>query len=115
MNTKRVVPISMAVALLLLTTAAYAGSLSPSASPAATSYTLTNIYPRLTTNAMATEGSHAFAPSGAPAGTLYTLKQIYQAIPTINAAKVLSGTTYHLGNYDPHIVPDAYSTKGLKK
>ena len=22
---------------------------------------------------------------------------------------------YHLGNYDPHIVPDAYSTKGLKK
>jgi hypothetical protein len=22
---------------------------------------------------------------------------------------------YHLGNYDPHIVPDAYLTKGLKK
>ena len=26
-----------------------------------------------------------------------------------------AGHAYHLGNYDPHIVPDAYSTKGLKK
>ena len=26
-----------------------------------------------------------------------------------------SSSRYHLGNYDPHIVPDAYSTKGLWK
>ncbi|MDD5742832.1 MAG: hypothetical protein PHX87_05415 [Candidatus Peribacteraceae bacterium] len=79
---------------VLLVGVVYAGSLSPSASPAATFYTLADIYTRLTTNATATEAGHAFAPSGAPAASLYTLKQIYEAIPTIDASKVLSGTTY---------------------
>ena len=80
--------------LVLLVGIVYAGSLSPSASPAATSYTLSDIYTRLTTNATATLADHDFAPSGAPAASLYTLTQVYDAIPTIDAAKVLSGTTY---------------------
>ncbi|MEI8229511.1 MAG: hypothetical protein WCG83_00030 [Candidatus Peregrinibacteria bacterium] len=83
--------------LLALATVAYAGSLSPTAppsTPAATSYTLTNIYNRLTTNATATAGDHAFAPSGAPAASFKTLTQIYDAIPTITANLVKLGTTY---------------------
>jgi hypothetical protein len=78
----------------ILATIAYAGSLTPPASPAATSYTLSDIYTRLTTNATTTSGSHVFAPSGSPVGSMYTLTQIYDTIPTIDAAKVLSGTTY---------------------
>lgn len=74
--------------------AVQAGSLSPTASPAATMYTLSDIYTRLTTNATATLASHAFAPSGSPAGTLYTLTQVYDAIPTISADKVGTGTSY---------------------
>ncbi len=71
-----------------------AGNLEPSASPAATMYTLSNIYTRLTTNATSTEGDHSFSPSVSPASSMYTLTQIYEAIPTIDAAKVLSGTSY---------------------
>jgi len=71
-----------------------AGSLSPLTTPAATSYTLTDIYNRLSTNASATAGSHAFTPPGAPTGSLHTLTQIYDAIPAIDATKVFSGTTY---------------------
>lgn len=72
----------------------YAGSLSPSASPAATSYTLTDIYNRLTTNATATEAAHDFAPTGSPASSLYTLKQVYEAIPTIVASTIKRGISY---------------------
>lgn len=80
--------------LMLLVGVVYAGSLSPSASPAATSYTLTDIYTRLTTNATSTAGNHDFAPAGAPAGSLYTLTQVYDAIPTILANTVKLGTSY---------------------
>lgn len=80
--------------LVLLVGVVSAGSLSPSASPAATSYTLTDIYTRLTTNASATAGDHDFAPAASPSGTLYTLTQIYNAIPTMSAATILTGTSY---------------------
>jgi len=73
---------------------AYAGSLSPSASPAATSYTLSDIYTRLTTNALSTAGNHDFTPSGSPAASHYTLTQVYDAIPTITANLVKLGTAY---------------------
>ncbi|NLE95575.1 MAG: hypothetical protein GX600_07850 [Dehalococcoidia bacterium] len=53
-----------------------------------------DIYTRLITNAVATEGDHLFAPSGAPAETFRTLTEIYTAIPTIDGSKLLSGTTY---------------------
>lgn len=94
--------LSSVTAVLLCVTVAYAGSLTPSASPAATSYTLTDIYTRLTTNATATAGDHDFAPDGAPAATLYTLTQIYNAIPTIEADRMLSGTSLLgvAGTYD---------------
>ena len=79
--------------ILSLIGVVYAGSLSPSTSPAATSYTLTDIYTRLTTNAIAVLGNHIFSPSTSPAASLYTLTQIYDAIPTIEEDRVLSGTT----------------------
>jgi hypothetical protein len=81
-----------------------AGSLSPSGSPAATFYTLGDIYTRLTTNATATEGDHDFAPAADPAGSLYTLTQIYDSIPTIVASTVKLGTSY-LG-VDGTLTPD---------
>ena len=71
-----------------------AGSLAPSASPVATSYTLDDIYNRLITNATATTGNHIFSPSASPIGTLHTLAEIYGAIPAIEASKVLFGKTY---------------------
>lgn len=86
--------LSCSFAFIVLIGVVYAGSLSPSASPAATSYTLTDIYTRLTTNASATAGNHVFAPAASPSGTLYTLTQIYNAIPTMSAATVLTGTSY---------------------
>ncbi|MFA4880819.1 MAG: hypothetical protein WC650_04330 [Candidatus Doudnabacteria bacterium] len=85
---------AITVLLLIFGSESWAGSLNPSASPAATSYTLGDIYLRLTTNATANEANHLFAPTASPASSLYTLKQIYETIPTINAAKVLSGISY---------------------
>jgi hypothetical protein len=80
--------------VLIIYGIANAGSLTPPALPAATSYTLADIYTRLTTNAAVTEANHLFAPSATPAGTLYTLKQIYDAIPTVNPAKILASISY---------------------
>ena len=71
-----------------------AGSLNPSSDPAATFFTLENIYSRLTTNATSTEGGHVFSPGASPAGSLYTLEQIYGAIPTIVPGTVKLNTSY---------------------
>ena len=71
-----------------------AGSLSPSAAPGGTMYTLNDIYTRLTTNAIATEGNHSLSSSASPASTMHTLKEIYQSIPTIVVGTVKKGTTY---------------------
>ncbi|MCD6086102.1 hypothetical protein J7J37_00905, partial [bacterium] len=86
--------LTVLISVLVIYTIVQAGSLTPSASPAATSYTLSDIYTRLTTNATSSPGDHSFSPSGSPAGTFYTLTQIYNAIPTIDPTKVLSGTSY---------------------
>ena len=94
MKTKIVALSLVLVSSLAVFTYVYAGSLSPLSSPASTSYTLTNIYTRLTTNATAVEGSHSFTSPGSVASSGYTLKQIYDAIPTIDPTRVLVGTTY---------------------
>jgi hypothetical protein len=86
--------LTVLISVLIAFTIVQAGSLTPSASPAATGYTLSDIYTRLITNGIATEGDHDFAPSASPAGTLYTLTQIYEAIPTIVANMVKLGTSY---------------------
>lgn len=83
-----------AIVIVLCTIIVQAGSLTPSASPAATGYTLSDIYTRLTTNATATEADHDLTTSGSPSASNYTLTQIYEAIPTIDATKVLAGTSY---------------------
>ena len=69
------------IAATICTGAVWAGSLTPTAGPAATGYTLTDIYNRLDTNTAATAGNHSFSPSASPAGSLYTLTQIYDKIP----------------------------------
>ena len=83
-----------AIAIIASGGVAQAGTLTPSASPAATMYTASNIYTRLTTNATSSEAGHVFTPGAAPASSMYTMKQIYEAIPTIVAGTVKSGTTY---------------------
>ncbi|MDO8592695.1 MAG: DUF1566 domain-containing protein [bacterium] len=71
-----------------------AGSLTPPGAPAASGYTLGDIYVRLTTNASAVAGNHDLATTTSPAGTFYTLTQIYDAIPAITANTVKLGTSY---------------------
>ncbi len=104
--TSRLGPVWLGVVVIVLGVAGVvrAGSLSPSGSPAATFYTLGDIYTRLTTNVTATEGDHDFTPAADPAGSLYTLAQIYDAIPTIAANTVKLGTSY-LG-VDGTLTPD---------
>jgi hypothetical protein len=89
------------LSVLIIYSIVRAGSLTPSGAdvdngvPTSTSYTLTDIYNRLNTNATAIAGNHSFtAPVGTPTSTLYTLAQIYNKIPTINPANLLSSTTY---------------------
>src|SRR5450755_69744 len=72
----------------------HAGSLTPIATPAATMYTLGDIYTRLTTNATSTSGNHSLSTTTAPASSFHTLTEIYNAIPTIDPTKVLTGTSY---------------------
>ncbi|MFH1671662.1 MAG: hypothetical protein ABH889_02745, partial [Candidatus Portnoybacteria bacterium] len=86
--------LTILISILTIYTIAQAGSLTPSATPVATSYTLTDIYTRLTTNATATAANHDFSPSVSPVASLYTLTQIYDAIPTIDVTKIFSGTSY---------------------
>jgi hypothetical protein len=95
--------VTVCIAVLIVAALAHAGTLTPSASPAATSHTLDDIYTRLTTNATSTAGSHLFAPGSTPAATLRTLTEIYSAIPTIVATSVRSGTSYLgvSGTYTP--------------
>ncbi|MDD3498420.1 MAG: hypothetical protein PHH24_02860 [Candidatus Moranbacteria bacterium] len=92
-NLRRDVVIVSLVALVSFS-AVRAGNLDSPGSPASTMYTLGDIYERLTTNQAATEADHDFAPSADPAGSLRTLKEIYEAIPTVEADKVKSGTSY---------------------
>lgn len=71
-----------------------AGSLTPTSSPSATHYTLTDIYNRLNTNATATLGDHTVSSSGSMGATFRSFTEIYDAIPTIDATKVILGTSY---------------------
>ncbi len=73
----------------------YAGSLTPPGVPASTMYTLGDIYTKLTdSTTTTTEGSASFTTPGSVSATFHNLKQIYELIPTIDATKVLTGTTY---------------------
>ncbi len=82
------------VAALAFSGSAKAGNLSPDATSAPTFFTLTDIWNRLTDNSEATEADHDLTTSASPASTFKTLKQIYEAIPTIVAGTVKSGTSY---------------------
>ena len=82
------------VSIFLVAAIARAGNMAPSGVPAASGYTLGDIFTRLTTNATSTEEIHGFAPGASPAGSLHSLTDIYAAIPAIDASQVLSGTSY---------------------
>lgn len=82
------------LSLLVIFTVAKAGTLTPSASPAASSYTFQDIYTRLTTNASATAGNHSLNATTSPGATFPTLTSIYNAIPTIYAGDLLASSTY---------------------
>jgi hypothetical protein len=99
-NTKKTLIISLLVIILfnigifLTKNNIFAGDIDGPGSVTATLYTLTDIYTRLTTNSTATEADHDLGPSATPASSGYTLTQIYDAIPTIDASKVVYGTSY---------------------
>jgi hypothetical protein len=68
-----------------------AAPLFPSASPAVGSYTLQDIYNKLTTHTDAVSGGHDFLPISTPQSTFPLLSQIYNAIPS--AFSLLASTT----------------------
>ena len=71
------------------------GSLTPSGTAGdATQYTLNDIYTKLTTNNGTSTKSGSFTAPESVSATFRTLTEIYNAIPTIDAAKVATGTTY---------------------
>ena len=71
------------------------GSLTPSGTAGdATQYTLNDIYTRLTSNNSTSTKSGMFTTPGSVTATFRTLTEIYSAIPTIDAAKVATGTSY---------------------
>lgn len=73
----------------------FAGSLTPSATPASVMYTLDGIYNKIIDNTVsATEAAQSFTTPGTAAATFHTLKEIFEAIPTLDATKIASGTTY---------------------
>ncbi len=78
----------------LTVTLVRAGTLTPSASPAATSFTLSDLSTRLTTNATSTSGNHTFTAPSSVTTTLSSLTDLYNLIPTILPATVVSGTSY---------------------
>jgi len=89
--------LTVASATLLVVAVVKAGSLTPTTSPGSTMYTLNDIWQKITDNdnpSLPTEGNHAFPPSSNPAGTMHTLADIYTEIPTLDASKILTGTTY---------------------
>ena len=84
------------ISVLIVAAVVKAGDLNPVAVPAATFYTLENIWTRLTNNAAGPvlEGSHNLGPAALPVGTMHTVKQIYEIIPPIDGSKILQGTSY---------------------
>ena len=73
----------------------FAGSLTPVSPPASTMYTLDGIYNKLVNNTTSQiEGSQSFTTPASTSSTFYTLKQIYESIPTLDATKIKTGTTY---------------------
>lgn len=73
----------------------YAGTLTaPSGTPVATSYTLDDIYTRLTTGVIVSSGQHSLSTSTAPAASFRSLAQIYTAIPSLSAGDFLASSTY---------------------
>ena len=74
---------------------AFAGSItSPGGAPAATSYTLSDIFTRLTANIAATLSNHSLSPTTTPQASFHSLTDIYNAIPTIYAGDFLASSTY---------------------
>jgi hypothetical protein len=103
--------LTVTLSVLIIAFAVKAGSLNPSGTPAATGFTLTDIYNRLNTNAPAVAGNHTFtAPTDTSTPTMYSLTQVYNKIPTINPANLLATTTY-LGVTGNIAVRGAFSLK----
>lgn len=96
-SSSRKISLYVAGTLCTLGIVVLAGSLAPTVenTSTASNYTLSNIYTKLTNNTVsATEGNHSVTNSSAVATTSYTLADIYEAIPTLDATKILTGTTY---------------------
>lgn len=99
MKTKKILQISLYVLIAFIIGAfvrtTFAGSLTPTSAPASTMYTLDGIYNKLIDNTTSqAEGSASFTTPGSVSATFHSLKQIYESIPTLDATKIKSGTTY---------------------
>lgn len=88
------------LALIFLSVIVFSGNIQagsitpPGGSPAATSYTLTDIFNKITRNVAVTAGNHSLSPTTTPGASFHSLADIYNAIPTIYAGDFLSTSTY---------------------
>ena len=81
------IALSVLLSLFLIYTAVKAGTLNPTLNPAATMYTLENIYQRIIAGTAA--GSHTLSPASNPDSTMHSLSDIYSAFDTY---KIIRGT-----------------------
>lgn len=90
------------------------GTLTPAGAPgSATQYTLNDIYTKLTVNSSTSTKSGLFSTPGSVNVSFRTLAEIYAAIPTIDATKVATGTTYLgvVGTLQPSVPPLQWSAE----
>jgi hypothetical protein len=84
------------ISILAIFTVVNAGTITPpGGTPAASFYTLSEIYEFIVNNTVATAGGHSFAFSSSLSGTGKTLTEIYSALTNlVSADKVKLNTTY---------------------
>jgi len=71
-----------------------AGSLTPSANTSVPNFvTVSDLYNKVTNNTFSAS-THTVSTTTAPASSMYTVSQVYNAIPTLDASKIATGTTY---------------------
>ena len=82
-------------ATLVLGGVVVAGSLTPTVINTNTPsfVTVSDLYNKITNNTFSVS-THAVSTTTSPASSMFTLTQVYNAIPTIDASKIATGTTY---------------------
>lgn len=81
-------------AILVMGGAVIAGSLTPSANTSTPNFvTLSDLYNKVINNTFSTS-THSISTTTVAASSMYSLLDVYNAIPTLDASNIATGTTY---------------------